>query len=267
MDTDGAMETGIIELTSDEEINPEESESEGSQVETKEDEKLLTQSEVNKLVGEAKVRGYKKAQREYMQQQEASEMAAQQPAGEAQATPAPVQPQAQAMDESQIAEMVKARVAEEQAALQKAQEEAELKRQQEQYALEVNRIADQYYQRMREGAEKYPDFSEKTESFDPSEFKEVVLLVGEMDNTADLVYELSQNPQLLASVSYFAQTGKWKQAKHELDKLSASINKNSEAKQNYQAASPPLDRLNPSPGTSADGTEMSIADFKQKYRV
>lgn len=264
------METEDIELTSNEAINPEEQSGLESEQETKKDEKLLTQSEVNKLVGEAKIRGYKKAQRELMQQQEASEMAAQQQAVEAQATPAPVQPQApqaQAMDESQIAEMVKARVAEEQAALQKAQQEAELKRQQEEYALEVNRIADQYYERMRQGAEKYPDFTEKTESFDPSEFKEVVLLIGDMDNTADLVYELNQNPQLLASVSYFAQTGKWNQAKRELEKLTASIQKNSEAKQNYKAANPPLDRLNPSPGAGADGSEMSIADFKRKYRV
>lgn len=182
--------------------------------------------------------------------------------------PQQMQPQAPQQDVAEIERMVREQFLKEQEAAQRAADEQRQKEEQERYTIEVNRLADQYFKKMSEGEAKYQDFSEITKAVNPAKFKEVVLLASELDNTADVMYELAQNPRDLAMISFYAQNDNVEMAQQLLNQLDKSVTRNAQGSKIHRPAAPPLDSLRPSPGTGVDGSsEMSIADLKRKYRT
>ena len=221
-------------------------------------EPTLTQTKVNELIGRAKQSAYDKAKREIMEEAAQQAQAIEQEQAQA---PAPQQQQAaQApqVDEEQLYQSIREKL---------LQEEAAQKQQQEEYAVKVNKIAQDYFSKMSGGGEMFDDYTEVMKEFDPSQFKELILLTAQMDNTLPIMYELAKNPQNLATLDHYARSGNYDFAQKLLNDLDKSISGNQKAMQDNRTANSPLDRLKPSPGSGVDGSAMSIRDYKAKYRT
>lgn len=204
-------------------------------------EKLLTQEQVNAIIGREKAAAAEKARREIeaqyqaqMQTQTNGQQAPQSMGG--MATPN--------MDE--IYQQVEARLRE------NAQRQA--------YEDQIRKVADTYLDKMATGAELFEDFNTVMQDFDPAKFPSVVYLVSEMENVPQVMYELANNPLKLASINHLAMTDE-RQAKRALQKLSQSISHNEIAKEEYVATNPPLSKLKPS-STGADKGMSTLQDFK-----
>lgn len=219
-------------------------------------EKMLPQSQVNKLIGEAKQLAAEK-ERARLEQQYQMQINQQ---GQA-----PMQthvPQGQmgmggmAYDETKLADTVFNKV------LEKAQEHQARQAQAQQEA-EAKRIAEEYDSKMAQGREKYPDFDQVMSDFDPAEFLDVVLMANSMDGTADMLYELAKNPMKLSNVAMMTQKSP-KVAKKLLAELGESIKVNDAALQNKASSNTrePLPRLKPSTASADNSGPQSIADFK-----
>lgn len=125
---------------------------------------------------------------------------------------------------------------------------------------QMKSLADQYWLKMGKGSELFNDFNEVVGDFEPDKFSSTVHLATQMDNTADIIYELSKNPSKLIQIDSLARQSP-KLAMKELQRLSDSISKNIDAKMNNVEAPAPLSRLKPSTA-GADNGKMGLKDFK-----
>jgi|SRR6185503_681638 len=135
--------------------------------------------------------------------------------------------------------------------------------QQRQHESEMQNIANSYINKMASGKDSYEDFSEVTKDFDPSEFPQLVYLVAGIDNAADVIYDLAQNPMKLAAMHTLAQSAP-KKAQSELLKIANSIRNNRQAAQEAdgQQSNEPLSRLQPSRIGASNGKPQSISDLR-----
>ena len=216
-------------------------------------EKMLPVSRVNELV--------KKAKRDKERQMQEQLDAAKAQIQELQAQ----QPQAQAAPEQQSSppqggidpQLLQQHVMQ---LIEQKQKDDEQKRYAEQLEQEVNQVATQYFGKMAQGKDLYEDFEAMTADFNPAEFPQLVFLANQMDNTPAIIYELRKNPGKLADLATLVERSP-NLARSELGKLSESIKRNSDAKQNLQEAQDPLSRLKPSPVGTDNGTK-NVRDYK-----
>ncbi len=208
-------------------------------------EKTLTQSQVNKIVAHEKAKAAQAAKREaeerYQQELESLRNLSAQ----------------QSQRNDNVSRDVDAN-----ALYQQIQERFNQEMQQKQVEEEMSRVAQSYLAKMQGGSQKYGDFNEVTQEFDPTAFPQLTYLIAGIDNAADVVYELSKNPIKLAGLDRLAEKNP-RQAQAELLKLSRSISENDQAKidaQN-QGTAEPLDRLQPSRVSGSNG-KMSIRDLR-----
>lgn len=203
-------------------------------------EKLLTQEQVNALIGREKAAAAEKARREMQAQYQAQmEQASQQ--GQSSGMGGMAAP-----DLNEIYQQVEARLRE------NAQRQA--------YEAEIKKVADTYLDKMATGPELFEDFNTVMSDFDPARFPSVIYLVSEMENVPQMMYELANNPMKLASINSLAQTDE-KQAKKALQQLSRSIARNEAAKEEYVSTNAPLSKLKPS-SVGADKEMSTLQDFK-----
>lgn len=209
------------------------------------DEKLLTQSQVNDLVGREKARAAERTRQELeaRHREEIEKIrieAAQQSGGN------PV-------DTTEIERRVYDRFKED---LQKHREEAE----RQEFEHSIKSTVDQYYVKMGKGSELFDDFNEVMGDFESDKFPHTVLLAAKLDNTPEVMYELSKNPSKLQEIDSLAEKSP-KMAMKQLEKLSKSIAQNLEAKQSNVSAPAPLSRLKSS-SVGADTGKMTLKDLK-----
>lgn len=226
---------------------------EAENAETPPPEKMLSVSQVNELIKKAKRKGEQKMQEQLdAAQQQIQQLQAQQ--GQQQA---PVQqqeaPQQQGVDPQLIQQQVMQ-------LMQQKMQEDEQKRHQEQLEKEVNEVAQQYFGKIAAGKDMYDDFEAITADFDPAAFPQLVYLATQTDNTAAIIYELQKNPAKLAQLSVLVDKSP-NMARSEINKLSASIKTNQDAKNNLQEAQDPLNRLKSSP-VGTDGGAKNVRDYK-----
>lgn len=210
-------------------------------------EKLLSQSEVNKIVQREKqnaaLRAKQQAEEDYMRKLEdiKSQSAAQQQHNGT---------TSREVDADRL--------------YQQVQERFNQEMQQKQLQQEMSTVANNYIAKMSQGKAAYEDFDEITKEFDPSAFPKLVYLVSGIDNAADIIYDLSRNPSKLVTLDTLAERSP-KLAQAELLKLSRSIAENQTAKSDasQQSTAAPLDHLRPSRVSGATG-EMSISDLRQQ---
>lgn len=209
--------------------------------------KMLTQDQVNALIGREKKEAAERARREEAAKYEAE---LQKLRGTSGSQSMGGIPQTNFEDlYSQI----------EQRLIQKAQEQQqEIERQARES--ELKRIADNYFDKMATGAEAFEDFNEVMSDFRPDAFPEVVYLVSEMDNVPQIMYELAKNPSKLATIYSLAKADP-NQAKRALRKLSDSIAINEQAQEEYVPTNPPLAKPKPS-SVSTEKGYSSVKDFK-----
>ena len=208
-------------------------------------EKMVPQSVVNQIVGSAKADAADRARREAAEQYQTE--IAQLKSGSMGGM--------QQVDPEAIYQQIKERFEADNA---KAQEQA----QQADYEKHVNDIAGKFLGKYEQGKNLYDDFEAVTADFDPRAFPQLVFLTAELDNTAEVMYELSKNPGKLANINALAEKSP-KMAQKQLANLSESIKANQAAVQGNQEANSPLPRLKSSATAGADSGKSTIRDYRQ----
>lgn len=205
-------------------------------------EKMLTQSQVNKIVQSAKEQAAQKARREAEEkyQSELERLAEQ---------------KANATSSKEEMDVEKLH--------QELEEKYNQKRQQEQLEKEMQVVADKYLTTVESAKKQYDDYDKIMADFDPQEFPEIVVLLSNVENAPDVLYELGKNSGKLANIDYWAKRSPRTAAK-ELKKLSDSIRMNQDAlaEAASNGVSAPLDRLQPTNVTGSNG-KKSINDLRK----
>lgn len=138
--------------------------------------------------------------------------------------------------------------------------------QEKQLQAEMSHVANSYLMKMQQGREQYgEEFDRALADFDPSSFPKIVYLVAGMDNAADVMLDLAQNPMKLASIDSLAEKSP-KTAQMELAKLAASITANKQALMDAenQKTPEPLNRLQPTTVSGGNGGAKSIKDLRSQ---
>lgn len=214
-------------------------------------EKMLSQSEVNSLIAREKQaaanRARQEVEREYQQRLEQ------------------MQQQAQGGGQGDQREHTGPTQAEADTLYQQVQERFNREMQERQFQQEITNIANNYHAKIEHGKKNYEDFDKITENFDPGAFPQLIYLVSGIDNAADIIYDLSKNPNKLAAIDLLAQRSP-KMAHAELMKLSGSISQNMQARSENEQnpVAQPLSPLTPSRVSAGSNGPMSVSDLRQQ---
>lgn len=208
-----------------------------------------TQADLDELIGREKLKERDKLRREMQAQQASSQ-------SQVAAKVAP-ENQATSIDSDQIDEIVNSKIAQ---TLQKRQADADAKAHEE----EMGRVADKFFTGFNKGKAKYEDFEDVIADFDPVEFPQLVHAVSGLDNVADVMYELANDPRKLEKINGWLRTMP-ERGRRELAKLSASIRDNDTAIDEYQDAPEPLSQTKSS-NVSAGSGLSKLEQLKQSGR-
>lgn len=202
-------------------------------------EKMIPQSEVNKLVGAAKQRGYEKAVQS--QQQSAS---------------------APAIDVDQLKQELYSGWEQKQRAEQEArQKELEEQQAQQMYANMIQELQG----KLQNVGEKYSDFKEVIAPYsqDFQDNPHVLMYMNSVDNADDVMYELAKKPDKMALL----MTAPYSTAQQIVRRISESVKQNEAAKANFQDPGKPLSQVKPSNVGVDSGERPTLKDFKKIYRT
>ena len=202
-------------------------------------EKVLKQSEVDKIVGSVKRDTLDKARREYESKLQQAQVQTQ-PASYAQSNQLNV---GNNLPDDHIRRLIN----------EEAQKQA-------QYT-EANRVAHEFISKLEATKSKYPDFEEKVSQLNLPSIPQIVGIANSMDNTGDIMYEIATNPSKFASVMVLAHTAPHL-AQAELRRLSESI-KHNEAAAKQPSAAEPLSQVKPST-TGTDNGSSSVRDLRKQ---
>ena len=153
------------------------------------------------------------------------------------------------------------------AAAQKALEQVKAERQadEQQYLAGEHAKAQQALKKkLMEGKKDYEDFDEVVSTFSGASYPAVVWAADQLPNTADVIYELSNNPEKAARLQLLADKNDMGALERGMKKLSESIAQNKEAKKQSKPAAP-YNKIKPGVASASSG-EMTIDDFARKYR-
>lgn len=202
------------------------------------EEKVLKQSEVNKIVGGAKIEAYERGKRD-------SELLSRQQQVE--------QPQTQGDDKITLSkDEVRQLIQDESTALAHQQR--------------ANEVAQQFIGKMKSGMQQYDDFESVVGELDiPTLPAQLIDVANSMDNTADIMYELGKNPTKFASVLTLS-VGNPVLAHKEMVRLSDSIKKNKAAVENSEKTkvNEPLSQEKPSLAGTDNGELKTVGDFRKQ---
>lgn len=203
---------------------------------TPQQEKMIPQSEVNKIVGrvrdETRQDYYERGKAEALSELQKSQQQSQQNLGGiAEITPEKVDK----LIEDKITERANAEYG--------------------------RRIAQDFISKLETGKERYPDFEETVTQLNLPQLPQLVTWANSLDNTADVVYEIGKNPSKFANILMLANTSP-ELARREMMKLSDSIKKNQEAKSQPKVDAP-LSQLRPS-NTGTDNGKMGVRDLRKQ---
>lgn len=143
-------------------------------------------------------------------------------------------------------------------------QEASEQRANEDLQKEAKRIADEYHSRMSSGKESFEDFDDVMADFNPAAFPNLVYLVSQVENTPAVMYELMTNPSKWATIAMLSERDP-QAAQNRLNRMSASIKANEQAKAQEKDVPNPLSRMSSSI-TGQDTGELSIKDYKKMFR-
>jgi hypothetical protein len=206
-------------------------------------EKMLPQSEVDKIVGARLARERAQMEAQYQNRQGMGGM----------------QPQAPAIDEEAILEKATQRMQSQFEAQKRETEEAQQRAQ-------VDAMARTYLEKMKQGPTLYEDFEEVTKGFKPNKYPQVAVIAAELENTPDIIYDLRKNPQKLATLQMFALNEDYDELREELTKLSKSIKNNSQSLSQNQKSPQPLTKLKSSAFAGQDTGKRTISDMRKESR-
>ncbi len=202
-------------------------------------EKMIPQSEVDRLVGAVKAKERAQIEAQYRN----SGMGGM---------------ERPAIDEDALLEKAAAKMQER---LERQQREFEEQRQRE----HIDNVAKEYLEKMKQGPQLYEDFEEVTKGFSPAKYPQVTILAGQMENTPDIIYELKKNPQKLTHLHVLALTD-LEEAQAEITRLSRSIKRNEEALARNTQSPKPLSKLKSSVQAGQDTGKRTVSDLRKDSR-
>jgi hypothetical protein len=148
--------------------------------------------------------------------------------------------------------------------LRKQFQDASEAKAQEELQDKAKEIANQYHSKMKAGKDSFEDFDTVMADFRPEAFPNLVYLANQVDNTPAVMYELMQNPAKWATLTVLSERDP-QAAQNMLNRISASIKANEQAKAQEKEVAPPLGRLSSSP-TGQDNGKLTMKDYKRMFR-
>ncbi len=165
----------------------------------------------------------------------------------------------QQMSQSDLIEMAT------QHALQKLREEsqAEQERQMhEMYRKQGEKVAQDFISKIESNKERLPGIDKAVKELALDKVPHIIHLLNEVDNTADVLNDIRNNPQKLATLDYFFSKHGYDLARSEMQKLSQSLKAN-EAAAHVKTAQKPLSQIQAST-VGTDNGSMTIRDYKKQ---
>lgn len=227
-------------------------------------EKLLPQSEVNKMVSGAKMASYERAKQEVKADYEAKIQALQQhsqvsSSSENQLHSTKTQA-VQNYTPEQIEQLIDERTT-------KKFEEREQNAYQQEAIAQYQKEAQHFIDKISRDSKKYPDFDEtvkqlelgKTIESDPS----LLNLYNSVDNPVDVLYDLAKHPHKAAQLELLFKSGRTQAAISQLKSLSQSIVQN-QTVQHTPQANAPLSQLKTS-SLGTDNGKLKMPQLKRKF--
>lgn len=132
----------------------------------------------------------------------------------------------------------------------------ELRQRESQMAV-AQQVANEFVSKMQQGQSSHPDFDEVVGNTfgDFGEFTEIAQFANGLDNTADVIYALAQNPSKIGSILSLMQRSP-RLALADMQSLSRSIKAN-EAGMAQPVARSPLSQVQPSPAGLGSGDTVT----------
>jgi hypothetical protein len=220
-------------------------------------ERMLSQSEVNSLVGstkqKAKQQGYDQALKDAAQFNGSSQAPQMSPSGD---TAAPANTGNQGIPD--VENIVKS-------TMNTYIEQAQQQQQQAAAQAEIERIGAEITPKIEEAKAKHSDFMEVMQVALPALSDDVIKYANGVENSGDVLYELAKNPSKIAVIEMLHSKSP-QLARNEMQKLATSIKQNSQSSAHPQAKAP-LSQLQHSPVGMDGGGGETLQDFKSKFRV
>ncbi len=123
---------------------------------------------------------------------------------------------------------------------------------------------DSFVNKMQAAEARHPGLEAKLNELDYSTLAPIVTMANDMENTADIMKELVDNPMKMGNLLTLMYTQP-KLAQKAMHDLSASIKTNQDAIAQDTQARDPMSQLKPS-SAGADNGAMSVSDFKKMFR-
>lgn len=120
-------------------------------------------------------------------------------------------------------------------------------------------IINKFVDKMSEGSQRYPDFDKTVASLDLKSIPDIILLATEVDNTADVMHELANNPYKIGNILALKDTPHL--ARLAMNKLSESIKQNQQGKQEPYVREP-LSQIK-STNIGPNNGDLSVSDLRK----
>ena len=132
--------------------------------------------------------------------------------------------------------------------------------------LQTKQTVDSFVNKMQAAEEKHPGLEEKLNDLDYSTMAPLISMANNMENTADIMAELLNNPMKMGNMMtlMYAQP---KMAQKAMMDLSGSIKTNQDAIAQEKQAQDPMSQLKPSTSAGMDNSAMSVTDFRKMFRT
>ncbi len=124
---------------------------------------------------------------------------------------------------------------------------------------------DSFVNKMRAAEERYPGIEERLNDLNFDSLAPVVQMANDMENTADIMNELLENPMKMGNLVTLMYTQPRLAQKAMFD-LSNSIKQNQEAMQEMNQSREPLSQLKPSSKAGIDNSKMTVSDFRKMFK-
>lgn len=148
---------------------------------------------------------------------------------------------------------------------QRLQEEARTNDAQQYQQKEAQDIANEFFNKLSTGKQKYADFDDVMDGVDYSKFYNAVHLATKYaDNTADIMYELGKDRTKMAAIEQLSRLSP-QDAVKQIQRLSAALKANENAAQT-KYPNEPLSQIRPGNNGTNDG-RLSVSDYRRKYKV
>lgn len=126
-----------------------------------------------------------------------------------------------------------------------------------------DKIAQDFDGKINAAMDDDPEFAEAFEESGIKNSPHLIMWTNELENTADTVKEMVKNPEKFAQIMMLVGSGAHGMAKNALKRLSSSIKTNVEA-QKQPVVKEPLSQIKPTNIGTADNASLTVSDFKNQ---